>query len=428
MTLKNKPSDVVPLDDHPDELAESTLQPPSKTSQGYSKEAATEAKVQAPLPTNAKAFDLHDNIDRALFFGFYNEVADILLPTLDLSCQVLYNRLFRLSYGFNRNYCTVSQPLLMEKTGLSRNTVRTSLQALTQKGWLRIVESGNRISTTYRIVLPREQSESLNIRAPDFDPQILRVKTRRSKFEGQKQRVKNRGSNFEGAEGQILGGQNLTLKTKISDKHLDLNDIPHRGSNFEGQKLTPLLYLTNRSLTLSKEGESDAQNLKPEELKTYGEQLIDKFYKRLGQRASRAKREQSLRECLTLFDDGFTPAEVDYAINWLVENHPETGAFNRVLHFIDQALKEREAMLQATADKKRGREEAKHQAQIEEQQAAEREQVVAFLETLPEASLKKLEQEAAQLVYEEHGDVKHGREILVRLKVEELIRNQYLTP
>ena len=115
----------------------------------------------------------------------YNEVADILLPTLDVSCQVLYNRLFRLSYGFNRNYCTVSQPILMEKTGLSRNTVRTGLQSLTKDGWLRIIESGNRISTTYRIMLPREQSEHINIRVSNLEPQNQTLKFRGSKIEGQ---------------------------------------------------------------------------------------------------------------------------------------------------------------------------------------------------------------------------------------------------
>jgi hypothetical protein len=168
--------------------------------------------------------------------------------------------------------------------------------------------------------------------------------------------------------------------------------------------------------------------LTPEELKAYGEELVGKFYTRLGQRASQAKREQSLQECLGLFDDGFTPDEVDYAINWLIEHHPETGAFNRLLHFIDQAIKERQAKLQAAADKERLRAEAEHQAQVKAQQTAEREQVAAFLETLSEPSRKELEQEAAQLVHEEHGDVKHGHEILVRLKVEELVRNRYLTP
>jgi hypothetical protein len=220
----------------------------------------------------------------------------------------------------------------------------------------------------------------------------------------------------------------MTLKTKNLDKQLDLEELNLRGSNFEGQKLTPLLYLTNRSLTLSKERESDPQNLKPEELKAYGEKLVDKFYMRLGLRVSKTKKEQSVQACLTLFDDGFTPEEIDYAISWLIERHPETGTFNRVLHFIDQAVKDRQAKLQTATDKEQLQAEATQQAQVKSQEDAEREQVIALLSTLSEAVRKQLEQQAAQFVQKEHGDVKHGREILIRLKVEELVRDQYFAP
>ena len=118
---------------------------------------------------------LQDHLDKGLFFGFYNEVADELLPTLPPAAQVLYSRLFRLSYGFNRNYCTVSQPLLMERTGLSRNTIRTALQALLEDRWIQIIGAGNRISTTYRVILPREKHLGEMARASKIDTQRLSV-------------------------------------------------------------------------------------------------------------------------------------------------------------------------------------------------------------------------------------------------------------
>jgi hypothetical protein len=205
LTLKSRPSNLDPQNLTPSKkqteaLAQSTFE----VLQEREMEAEAEPDTPSLLLKDAVTFDLRDNIDRTLFFGFYNEVADALLPTLDVSCQVLYNRLFRLSYGFNRNYCTVSQPILMEKTGLSRNTVRTGLQSLTKAGWLRIVESGNRISTTYRIVLPREQSEHTTIRLSNSDPQTLTLKSRPSKSEAQNQRLKIRGSKID--------GQNLPLQ------------------------------------------------------------------------------------------------------------------------------------------------------------------------------------------------------------------------
>jgi len=205
-----------PSEKQPEALTQSTFE----ILQELEIKAEAEPDALSPSLKDAATFDLRNNIDRTLFFGFYNEVADALLPTLDVSCQVLYNRLFRLSYGFNRNYCTVSQPILMEKTGLSRNTVRTGLQSLTKAGWIQIVESGNRISTTYRIVLPREQSEHTTIRLPKFDPQNLTLKSRPSKSEAQKQTVKiclSRGSNFRGPKSDL---QNKKLRQDIKFKHL----------------------------------------------------------------------------------------------------------------------------------------------------------------------------------------------------------------
>src|SRR3989442_15185172 len=55
---------------------------------------------------------LKDHLDKSLFFSFYNEVTDELLPLLYAAKQVLYSRLFRLSSGFNRNYSEVTQPVV----------------------------------------------------------------------------------------------------------------------------------------------------------------------------------------------------------------------------------------------------------------------------------------------------------------------------
>jgi len=147
LTVSNRPSEI---DHHkltPIELSELQAHVP-----------ALDAQVQSPKdPSSSQVLRLKDQLDKSLFFSFFNEMVDDLLPTLDSNEQVLYIRLFRLSYGFNRNYCTVSQSLLIERTGFSRNTVRTSLQSLAQKGWLRIADAGNRVSTTYLVILPRDK-------------------------------------------------------------------------------------------------------------------------------------------------------------------------------------------------------------------------------------------------------------------------------
>jgi Helix-turn-helix domain len=135
---------------------------------------ALDTQVQSTKdPPSSQILRLKDHLDKSMFFSFFNEMVDDLLPTLDSNEQVLYIRLFRLSYGFNRNYCTVSQSLLIERTGFSRNTVRTGLQSLTQKGWLRVADAGNRVSTTYLVVLPRDKTSWSQNSRGNFEDQNL---------------------------------------------------------------------------------------------------------------------------------------------------------------------------------------------------------------------------------------------------------------
>jgi hypothetical protein len=421
LTLKERPSDSDPQNLTPREssvMAASTLPEPDEPSPA------------APSGPTAVDLELQDHFDKALFFSFYNEVADELLPTLDPPAQVLYNRLFRLSYGFNRNYCTVSHPLLIERTGLSRNTVRTTLQSLMENGWIKIIGAGNRISTSYRVILPREKGKYDVVRGSVSDPQKLTLRqSRGADFEGQNLTLKNRGSEFEPPEGQISDLQEVTPRAEKTNNTNPKKHLDDRGSKFEGQNLPPLLRsFTTRSLTLS-ERELGGQNLTLRSQILSARELVDKFYSLLGQRATKAKREKSVQECLGLLQEGFTVEEMDYAISWLVTHHPTTGSFSRLTHFIDQALKEWQAALSARdfsrqqapdgekeqADRQRREEEAQQQRRIEEAKAS-----------LSSERLTELREEAQQLVKRENPNIRFGEDILIQLKIDELIRMRYL--
>lgn len=418
LTLRKRPSEINPQNLTPKKLEETAPPKPEEPSH-----------TASPEP-DAIDLELQDHFDKALFFSFYNEVADELLPTLDPAAQVLYNRLFRLSYGFNRNYCTVSHPLLIERTGLSRNTVRTTLQSLVEDGWVKIIGAGNRISTSYRVILPREKGKYDSVRGSDTDPQKLTLtKNRGLYFEGQNVTLKNRGSEIDPLEGQFSDLQNLTLRDKKMHNSSSENQLDERGSKFEAQNLPPLLRsFTNRSLTLS-ERESGGQNLTLKSQILSARELVDKFYSVLGQRASKVKREKSVQECLGLLQEGFTVEEVDYAISWLVTHHPTTGSFSRLAHFIDQALKERQAALPARelshqqtidvekekAERQRREEEEQQQRRIEEAKAS-----------LSPACIAELRDEAQKLVKQENPNLKFGEDILIHLKMDELIRVRYL--
>ncbi len=183
----------------------------------------------SPAPPAAPELPILEHLDKALFFGFYNEVADELLPTLSPAAQVLYNRLFRLSYGFNRNYCTVSQPLLMERTGLSRNTLRAAFQTLFDGGWIQIVGAGNRVSTTYRVVLPREGRAREQQRRSAREGQNLPLRNRPSEIDPQNLTVSKRGSEFDPGEGQKADLQNLTVTLEKSNNIQKNSGLQIRG-------------------------------------------------------------------------------------------------------------------------------------------------------------------------------------------------------
>jgi len=418
LTLKVRPSKTDPQKLIPRKQDEKPVEAPIEPT-----------KLAQVLPREPSPPDLvlKDHLDKALFFSFYNEMVDELLPTLDPAEQVLYTRLFRLSYGFNRNYCTVSQPLLMERTGLSRNTVRVSLQSLLKKGWIKVVEAGNRVSTTYHVILPREHLQSQKDRLSTSDPQNLTLKKGPSEIEGQNLTLRVGGSESEGPEGQNSALQNLSGKEAEAKNPSTEEHLQTRPPKFDAQNLTPLLKaFTNKSLTLS-ERASDPQNLTLWSLILSARELVDKFYSLLAQRPSKTKQEKSIKECLALLKEDFSVEEIDYAITWLVNRHPTTGSFSRVAHFIDQALKEREAEQRVLEIERRQRGEEEQQRAEQRRIEEEHRRIAEVKSSLSPNQLQTLREEALRILQEEKANFKFGKDALIQLKVGELIQERYLT-
>ena len=420
MTLRNRPSGGNRQDVAPPELPEQRVHL-----------TATNTPVQSPEVTPpAQDLGLKEHLDKALFFDFFNEMVDELLPMLDPTEQVLYLRLFRLSYGFNRNYCTVSQSLLIERTGFSRNTVRTSLQSLVQEGWIRVAEAGNRVSTTYRVVLPREKTAQNQNSGPYSDPQSLTLSVRPSKNDGQNMSRTMRGSTVDPTEGQNSDVQSLTLTERPSETAKQ-SGVYVRRSEFEGQELPPLLKaFTYNSFTLhtgERGSRAEGQNLPLSSLVLSARELVDKFYSSLGQRPSRAKREKSIEECLSLLLEGFAVEEVDYAIAWLIQQHPATGSFSRLSHFIDQAIKDRQTEQRTRELEQQQDREAERQRVERQRLEEERQQIEEAKASLARGTLEELYQEAARLVEQESPNLKLGKDLVIRMKLNELVKLRYLS-
>jgi hypothetical protein len=122
--------------------------------------AATPTQVNHPVPVFPPA-ELREDLPEALLGQEFRMAMDFVLPPLPLAAQVTYLWLFRYAYGFNRNHCRVSRPVLMRVTGLSKRGVDLAVAGLEKLGWIRTVEVSYRQGTLYQVYLPHERSEEL---------------------------------------------------------------------------------------------------------------------------------------------------------------------------------------------------------------------------------------------------------------------------
>jgi hypothetical protein len=154
--------------------------------------------------------------------------------------------------------------------------------------------------------------------------------------------------------------------------------------------------------------------------------LVDRFYALLQQRPSQKKRERAIQQAQKLLDEGFTLHDLDYTITWVTQKHPDTGSFDRIPFFIDQALKDREMRQQMTATEQQ-RQAKMTQRKVQEQRTKEEDQQLEDIRaSLSAETLEGLRQEATQLIAQEYGKVQFGEQTLIRLKMEELIRERYI--
>jgi hypothetical protein len=158
----------------------------------------------------------------------------------------------------------------------------------------------------------------------------------------------------------------------------------------------------------------------------FARELVDKFYSNLGQRPSKTKHQKSMEDCANLLLEGFTVEEVDYAIGWLIRHYPTTGSFSRVVHFIDQAIKEQQAE-QYTREAHQTHASSAEQRRAELQRLEEERRHIDEVKTsLPAEVLEELYQEAKQLIEQENPHLKFGKDLMIQVKLNELVKWRYL--
>ena len=87
-----------------------------------------------------------------------NDVSDYLTPLQSIYEQVVYYRMYRLSWGYQRNACLIGYRHLAKDCGISKSSVRRAITGLIDKGHIQELETRNEKlkGTIYRVFLPYE--------------------------------------------------------------------------------------------------------------------------------------------------------------------------------------------------------------------------------------------------------------------------------
>jgi hypothetical protein len=136
------------------------------------------------------------------------------------------------------------------------------------------------------------------------------------------------------------------------------------------------------------------------------------------------KRERGLAVLACLLRDGYTIDEIAYAIDWTMTSISGVHSIGILPEVMGQALAARERLL-ADSGAHPNR-QAVEESSVRAQAEAEQQQIEELKATFPQERLEALHEDARALVAQEHPHLKFGQDILIRLKVDELVKAQYL--
>jgi hypothetical protein len=131
-------------------LSESTVLPQDTVSQ----EILSVAQTLATHPKIRQGVGVGDN-----FTKYDNWISDYLAPIQTVYEQAVYNRMYRLSWGYQRDACFVGYRSLTKACALSKSSARRAIAGLLEKGHIQEIETINSKhlkGTIYRVLLPGE--------------------------------------------------------------------------------------------------------------------------------------------------------------------------------------------------------------------------------------------------------------------------------
>ena len=325
------------------------------------------------------------------------DILDRVLPTMDVYEQAIYIRLFRLSYGYDRNWCTVGYSTLAESCSIKKTGVVNAIKRLLDKGWIKAINFDHAQGTTYRIYLPIEigMDSKTTIKVDSVSSKSIPLKTIPSGSIPLK--------TTEGVSSESIPSENIQsdkgLLTKENTKGVSSGSIPSENTTIE-RSLKIDLSLTN---------------------------TVDLFYKGIGQKdIAKRKREKAEKDIEELIEDGFSQEDIIFAINWTIKNAKEKPYdFALIKDTIGQAMAaKKEIELEEQKITERDQKRAK---QIEEEKKLEeeRKKIESYKESLSPEQRSELREKVLNEI-KKSGTIK--RELigqpLIDAKENEILRKE----
>lgn len=119
-----------------------------------SEEILSVAQALATHPKIRQGVGVPDNFTR-----YDNWISDYLAPLQSVYEQAVYNRMYRLSWGYQRDACFVGYGGLTKSCALSKSSARRAIAGLLEKGHIQeieVINSKHLKGTIYRVLLPGE--------------------------------------------------------------------------------------------------------------------------------------------------------------------------------------------------------------------------------------------------------------------------------
>lgn len=296
------------------------------------------AKVIAPPSKEHRRMEaeLSDTINiHSNFCKLHNDISDHLFRFLSPSAQSVYLRLYRLSFGWNRNWAAESLPKLSEACNLSLQTVRKAIKELEDRGCITRSPVDYHKATVYLVFLPSEiesvshymthitkaYNRGLNIVTTDFQVSPSSPPSSSSPTPAVQNAATDTSGDvdlkiFEG-DNVFTGGQEINIES-VYFKNTRIYDILKTSGSLPRNIYK---YMSNIQLLRAT-------------------QIIDEFYESIGfSVVSRSQYRKSLIDFFEMLDSGFSNDDIRYAVRWTFKNsktRPES--FSLLKYTIHQAM------------------------------------------------------------------------------------------